>query len=99
MPIERFGANPSGPGGRGLPFTAAVSAGDFVFVSGQVPMGSDGEIVSGSIVAQAHQTFQFGVAPGLLSQNLALQSGPTVLGSRPVPMPRLDQIPQPLLAK
>ena len=56
MPIERFGANPSGPGGRGLPFTKAVRAGDFVFVSGQVPMGPDGEIVDGSIVAQTHRT-------------------------------------------
>ena len=43
MSIERFGANPSGPGGRGLPFTKAVRAGDFVFVSGQVPMGPDGD--------------------------------------------------------
>ena len=51
MPIERFGANPSGPGGRALPFTKAVRAGDFVFVSGQVPMGPDGEIVAGSIAS------------------------------------------------
>ena len=56
MPIERFGANPSGPGGRALPFTKAVRAGDFVFVSGQVPMGPDGEIVAGSIATQTHQT-------------------------------------------
>jgi 2-iminobutanoate/2-iminopropanoate deaminase len=56
MPIEHFGANPSGPGGRALPFTKAVRAGDFVFVSGQVPMGADGEILAGSIVAQTHQT-------------------------------------------
>ena len=56
MPIERFGANPSGPGGRALPFTKAVRAGDFVFVSGQVPMGADGEIVAGSIATQTHQT-------------------------------------------
>ena len=56
MSIERFGANPSGPGGRGLPFTKAVRAGDFVFVSGQVPMAPDGEIVDGSIVTQTHQT-------------------------------------------
>jgi reactive intermediate/imine deaminase len=56
MTIERFGAAPSGPGGRSLPFTKAVRAGDFVFVSGQVPMGADGEIVEGDIVTQTKQT-------------------------------------------
>ena len=56
MTIERFGAAPSGPGGRSLPFTKAVRAGDFVFVSGQVPMGADGEIVEGDIVTQTRQT-------------------------------------------
>lgn len=56
MSIERFGASPIGPGGRTLPFVKAVRAGDFVFVSGQVPMGPDGEIVEGSIAAQTHQT-------------------------------------------
>ena len=49
MTIERFGAAPTGPGGRSLPFTKAVRAGDFIFVSGQVPMGADGEIVDGNI--------------------------------------------------
>ena len=58
MTIERFGAAPSGPGGRSLPFTKAVRAGDFVFVSGQVPMGADGEIVEGNIVTQTQQTIE-----------------------------------------
>jgi reactive intermediate/imine deaminase len=58
MTIERFGAAPSGPGGRSLPFTKAVRAGDFVFVSGQVPMGADGEIVAGDIVTQTQQTIE-----------------------------------------
>jgi reactive intermediate/imine deaminase len=58
MTIERFGAAPSGPGGRSLPFTKAVRAGDFVFVSGQVPMGADGEIVAGNIVTQTEQTIE-----------------------------------------
>jgi len=58
MTIERFGAAPTGPGGRSLPFTKAVRAGDFVFVSGQVPMGADGEIIAGNIVAQTHQTIE-----------------------------------------
>ena len=56
MTIERFGAAPAGPGGRTLPFTKAVRAGDFVFVSGQVPMGPDGEIVDGGIVPQNRRT-------------------------------------------
>ena len=58
MTIERFGAAPSGPGGRSLPFTKAVRAGDFLFVSGQVPMGADGEIVEGNIVTQTQQTIE-----------------------------------------
>ena len=58
MTIERFGAAPSGPGGRSLPFTKAVRAGDFVFVSGQVPMGADGEIIEGNIVTQTQQTIE-----------------------------------------
>ena len=56
MTIERFGAAPTGPGGRSLPFTKAVRAGDFIFVSGQVPMGADGEIVEGNITTQTRQT-------------------------------------------
>ncbi len=56
MTIERFGAAPTGPGGRSLPFTKAVRAGDFIFVSGQVPMGADGEIVDGNIATQTKQT-------------------------------------------
>jgi hypothetical protein len=34
MTVERYGAAPAGPGGKTLPFTKAVRAGDFVFVSG-----------------------------------------------------------------
>ena len=56
MTIERFGAAPTGPGGRSLPFTKAVRAGDFIFVSGQVPMGADGEIVDGNITTHTRQT-------------------------------------------
>ncbi len=58
MTIERFGAAPAGPGGRSLPFTKAVRAGDFIFVSGQVPMGADGEIIAGNIATQTKQTIE-----------------------------------------
>jgi reactive intermediate/imine deaminase len=72
MTIERFGAAPSGPGGRSLPFTKAVRAGDFVFVSGQVPMGADGEIVEGNITTQTHQTIE-NVKSILISLGLGLE--------------------------
>ncbi len=41
-------------GGQRRPFSRAVRAGDFVFVSGQVPTVG-GEVVSGGIVAQTEQ--------------------------------------------
>jgi reactive intermediate/imine deaminase len=41
-----------GSGGK-YPYSPAIRAGDFVFVSGQVPTDADGEIVSGGIAAQA----------------------------------------------
>ncbi len=41
-------------GGQRRPFAKAVRAGDFVFVSGQVPTVG-GEVVSGGIVAQTEQ--------------------------------------------
>jgi len=56
MSIERFGSAQTGPGGRSLPFCKAVRAGDFVFVSGQVPMGQNGELVAGGIEEQARVT-------------------------------------------
>ena len=72
MTIERFGAAPTGPGGRSLPFTKAVRAGDFIFVSGQVPMGADGEIVDGNIATQTRQTIE-NVKAILQSQGLGLK--------------------------
>jgi len=72
MTIERFGAAPTGPGGRSLPFTKAVRAGDFIFVSGQVPMGADGEIVDGNIDTQTRQTIE-NVKAILKEQGLGLE--------------------------
>ena len=48
----------SGSGGRSLPFSPAVRAGDFVYVSGQTAMNDLGEIVSGGIEVQAHKVFE-----------------------------------------
>ena len=54
--IERIGGVKTGTGGQSLPFCQAVRAGDFVFVSGQVAMGADGEIIDGGVVVQTHKT-------------------------------------------
>ncbi|MBW9070546.1 RidA family protein [Agrobacterium pusense] len=52
--LVRFEAADSQAGGQRRPFAKAVRAGDFVYVSGQVPT-IDGEVVTGGIVAQAEQ--------------------------------------------
>ena len=52
MSVEFLGGTWTGPGGQPLPFSPAVKAGPFVFVSGQVAMGENGEIVPGGIEAQ-----------------------------------------------
>ncbi len=41
-----------------VPLSPAVRAGDFVFVSGQVPVDSAGAIVSGGIEAQTRQVLE-----------------------------------------
>jgi len=56
MSIEFLGGARTGAGGQALPFSPAVKAGPFVFVSGQVAMGDNGEIVPGGIEAQTRQT-------------------------------------------
>lgn len=52
--ITRFDMADDAAGGNRRPFARAVRAGDFVFVSGQVP-AVDGEIVVGGIVEQAER--------------------------------------------
>lgn len=53
MTIKRFGIEGGkGTGGQHLPFSRAVSAGGWLYVSGQTPM-TDGEIVEGSVVEQS----------------------------------------------
>lgn len=52
--LIRFEAADSQAGGQRRPFAKAVRAGDFVYVSGQVPT-VDGEVVTGGIVAQTEQ--------------------------------------------
>ena len=54
MSIERIGAARTGSGGQPLPFCQATVANGFVFVSGQVALGDDGEVIPGGVVAQTH---------------------------------------------
>jgi reactive intermediate/imine deaminase len=49
--ITRYETADQAAGGTARPFAKAVRAGDFVYVSGQVPT-VDGEVVVGGIVAQ-----------------------------------------------
>ncbi len=58
MTIERIGSGVTAAGGMRLPFSKAVRAGDFVFVSGQIGLGPDGEVVAGGIVAETRQTIE-----------------------------------------
>ena len=58
MSIEFLGGTRAGAGGQALPFSPAVKAGPFVFVSGQVAMGDNGEIVPGGIEAQTRQALK-----------------------------------------
>src|SRR5215475_7645446 len=58
LSIERIGGARSGSGGQHLPFCQATVANGFVFVSGQVAIGEDGEIIRGGIVAETHHCIQ-----------------------------------------
>lgn len=58
MSIERIGGVKTGSGGQQLPFCQAVRAGDYLFVSGQVAMDDNGEIIEGGIVPQTHKTME-----------------------------------------
>jgi reactive intermediate/imine deaminase len=57
MTIKRFGAGERGAGGQPLPFSRAVQANGWLYVSGQVPM-ENGEIVRGGIVAESRKAIE-----------------------------------------
>lgn len=44
------------PSSLPLPFSRAVHAGGFLFLSGQIPMDKEGQVVRGDITVQAHAT-------------------------------------------
>jgi reactive intermediate/imine deaminase len=56
--LELLGSEPSASDRQIRPFSPAVRAGDFVFVSGQVPADAQGVLVSGGIEAQTRQVFE-----------------------------------------
>jgi reactive intermediate/imine deaminase len=55
--IQRYETADEAAGGQRRPFAKAVRAGDFIYVSGQVP-ADDGEIISGGIVTQSEQVMK-----------------------------------------
>ena len=55
MPLEYLGTPPVASDRQARPFSPAVRAGDFIYVSGQVPANAQGEIVAGGIEAQTRQ--------------------------------------------
>lgn len=58
MSIKRYGAEGGkGTGGQHLPFSRAVEANGWLYVSGQVPMVK-GELVTGNITVQSRQAIQ-----------------------------------------
>lgn len=58
MPLEFLGAPPIASDRQARPFSPAVRAGDFVYVSGQVPADANGEIVAGGIEVQTRQVME-----------------------------------------
>jgi reactive intermediate/imine deaminase len=58
MPLDYLGAPPTASDRQARPFSPAVRAGDFIYVSGQVPANSNGEIVAGGIEVQTRQVME-----------------------------------------
>ncbi|HAY47525.1 MULTISPECIES: RidA family protein [Thalassospira] len=58
MAIKHYGNERSGAGGQKLPFSPAVRAGDYVYISGQVAMKENGEIAYGGIEDQTRLTME-----------------------------------------
>jgi len=56
--LEYFGNPPVASDHQPRPFSPAVRAGDFVYVSGQVPADEKGEIVQGGIEVQTRQVMK-----------------------------------------
>ena len=57
MPVETLGQSPLASDRQAHPLSPATRAGDFVFVSGQVPTDDQGQVITGGIEAQTRQVF------------------------------------------
>ena len=55
--ITRYETADAAAGGTPRPFAKAVRAGDFVYVSGQVPT-ENGEVINGGIIAQTEKVME-----------------------------------------
>src|ERR1700752_4445583 len=58
MSLEFLGVSPTASDRQVRPFSPAVRAGDFIYVSGQVPANAQGEIVAGGIEAPTRQVME-----------------------------------------
>ncbi len=57
MSVETLGQSPIASDRQARPLSPATRAGDFVFVSGQVPTDDQGQVIEGGIEAQTRQVF------------------------------------------
>jgi reactive intermediate/imine deaminase len=58
MTLKRYGAaGGTGTGGQHLPFSRAVEADGWLYVSGQTPM-ENGEVIEGGIIPQSHKAIR-----------------------------------------
>jgi len=55
--VEMLGQSPIASDRQARPLSPATRAGDFVFVSGQVPTDDQGQVIVGGIEAQTRQVF------------------------------------------
>lgn len=58
MSLEYLGNPPNTSDKASRPLSPAVRAGDFIFISGQVPVDENGIVVVGGIEAQTHQVMK-----------------------------------------
>ena len=56
--VEMLGQSPVASDRLARPLSPATRAGDFVFVSGQVPTDEQGQVIPGGIEAQTRRVFQ-----------------------------------------
>lgn len=58
MAVQYLGVPPTTSDRLSRPLSPAVRAGDFIFISGQVPVDAQGVVVLGGIEAQTHQVMK-----------------------------------------